>query len=90
MLGMLSMMDRMLGIPMTQLIDLLFLGAPIQEALLGSPKGIGKALELCREHEHGGDADGKPDADPLIGESAPRYFNALLSAGKTMRSFGER
>lgn len=90
MLGMLSMMDRMLSIPMTQLIAVLFLGSAVQEALLGSPQGIGRALELCREHEQGGDIDRRLDADPLIGESASWYFNALLSAGKTMRSFGKQ
>ena len=51
MLGMLSMMDRMLNIPMKQLLDLISIDSRIQDALLGSTKGLGRALELCRYHE---------------------------------------
>ena len=58
MLGMLSMMDRMLNIPMKQLVGLVSIDSRIQEALLGSAKGLGRALELCRYHEQGGDAQG--------------------------------
>ena len=47
MLGMLSMMDRMLNIPMARLVNLVSLNSRIQEGLLGSPDGTGRALELC-------------------------------------------
>jgi EAL and modified HD-GYP domain-containing signal transduction protein len=90
MLGMLSRMDRMLNIPMNQLVALLYLGSATQEALLGSPEGIGMALELCRAHEQGGDIEGRPDANPLIGESTLRYFNAMLATGRTMRLFSSK
>ena len=39
MLGMLSMMDRMLNIPMKKLVDLISVDARIQEAFLGSGRG---------------------------------------------------
>jgi c-di-GMP phosphodiesterase len=84
MLGMLSMMDRMLNIPMMQLVSLVSLNSRIQEALLGSSKGIGRALELCKCHEHGGAVEGLIHNDPLVSESASNYFNALLSAGSTL------
>ena len=86
MLGMLSMMDRMLNIPMAQLVNLVFLNSRIQEALLGSPIGIGRALELCRYHERGGDTEGLLNSDALVRDSAPKYFNALLSAGSSLRA----
>ncbi len=84
MLGMLSMMDRMLSIPMAKLLELIFLCSRIEEALLGSREGIGRALELCEYHERGGDGKGPPHPDPLIRDSADNYFEALLSAGNTM------
>ena len=64
MVGMLSMMDRMLNIPMKRLLELISVDSHIQEALLGSAKGLGRALELCRYHEQGGDSQGliHPDA----------------------------
>ena len=55
MLGMLSMMDRMLNIPMKQLVDLIAINSRLQDSLLGSLKALGRALELCRYHEQGGD-----------------------------------
>jgi hypothetical protein len=85
MLGMLSMMDRMLNIPMKQLVNLISVDSHIQEALLGSTKGMGRALELCRYHEHGGDAQGLLQPDPSVADSAPYYFEALLAAGSTFR-----
>jgi len=81
MLGMLSMMDRMLNIPMKKLLDLVFVSSRIEEALLGEPEGLGKALELCRYHERGGDSAGITPMDPLFSDSAPNYFKALISAG---------
>jgi c-di-GMP-related signal transduction protein len=61
MLGMLSMMDPTLNIPMQQLVGLTSVASQIQGALLGSTKGLGRALELCRYQDHGGDA---PGVDP--------------------------
>jgi c-di-GMP-related signal transduction protein len=84
MLGMLSMMDRMLNIPMKQLLDLISVDAQIQEALLGSTKGLGRALELCRYHEHGGDAQGLIHPDAFVHDSTPYYFEALLKAGGSL------
>jgi c-di-GMP-related signal transduction protein len=81
MLGMLSMMDRMLNIPMHQLIDLIPIDSRVREALLGSTRGIGRALELCRYHEHGGDSQGLPHSDAFMTGSASYYFEALLAAG---------
>jgi len=86
MLGMLSMMDRMLRIPMRQLLSLIYLSSSIEEALLGSKQGIGKALELCEYHERGGDGKGPPHADPLVRDSAANYFKALLAAGNTLHA----
>jgi len=84
MLGMLSMMDRMLNIPMKQLLDLISVDARIQEALLGSVKGLGRALELCRYHEQGGDAQGLIHPDAFLQDSTSYYFEALLKAGSTL------
>jgi EAL and modified HD-GYP domain-containing signal transduction protein len=84
MLGMLSMMDRMLNIPMKQLVGLISIDSRIQEALLGSAKGLGKALELCRYHEHGGDAQGLIHPDAFVQDSTSYYFEALLKAGSAL------
>jgi c-di-GMP-related signal transduction protein len=86
MLGMLSMMDRMLHVPMTKLLGVIYLSSKIEEALLGSKEGLGKALEICEYHERGGDGKGPPHSDPLVRESAANYFDALVSAGKTMHA----
>jgi c-di-GMP-related signal transduction protein len=84
MLGMLSMMDRMLNIPMKQLVGLISIDSRIQEALLGSAKGLGRALELCRYHEQGGDAQGLIHPDAFVQDSTSYYFEALLKAGSTL------
>jgi c-di-GMP-related signal transduction protein len=84
MLGMLSMMDRMLDIPMKRLVELISVDPRIQEALLGSVKGMGRALELCRYHEHGGDSQGLIRLDPFVPDSASHYFEALLAAGSSL------
>ena len=84
MLGMLSMMDRMLNIPMKQLVGLIAIDSRIQEALLGSTKGLGRALELCRYHEQGGDAQGLIHPDAFVQDSTSYYFEALLKAGSSL------
>ena len=38
---------------MKQLVDLISIDSRIQEALLGSAEGMGRALELCRYEERG-------------------------------------
>jgi EAL and modified HD-GYP domain-containing signal transduction protein len=81
MVGMLSLMDRMLNIPMHRLLELIPVDARIQQALLGSPVGMGRALELCRYHEHGGDSQGLTHPDAFVPDSASYYFEALLAAG---------
>jgi len=86
MLGMLSMMDRMLNIPMARLVEIVSLNSRIEEALLGSPKGVGRALQLCRFHERGGDVEGLFQNDALVRDSALNYFNALLSAGNSLQA----
>jgi EAL and modified HD-GYP domain-containing signal transduction protein len=86
MLGMFSMMDRMLNVPMPKLLALVYLSSRMEEALLGSQDGIGRALELCRYHEHGGDGKGPPHSDPLVRNSATNYFEALVSAGNTLHA----
>jgi hypothetical protein len=80
------MMDRMLNIPMARLVDFVPLDPRIQEALLGSPKGVGRALQLCRFHERGGDVEGLFHSDALVRDSALNYFNALLSAGNSLHA----
>jgi EAL and modified HD-GYP domain-containing signal transduction protein len=85
MLGMLSMMDRMLNIPMKQLVDLISIDSRIQEALLGSAKGMGRALALCRYEEHGGDSQGLPHPDELVADSSTYYLKALIAAGNTLQ-----
>jgi EAL and modified HD-GYP domain-containing signal transduction protein len=85
MLGMLSMMDRMLNIPMKQLVELISIDSRIQEALLGSAKGMGRALVLCEYEEHGGDSQGLPHPDELVADSSTYYFKALIAAGNTLQ-----
>jgi EAL and modified HD-GYP domain-containing signal transduction protein len=85
MLGMLSMMDRMLNIPMSQLVGLISIDSRIQEALLGSTKGMGRALELCRYEEHGGDSQGLPQPNESVADSSSYYFRALIAAGNTLQ-----
>jgi c-di-GMP-related signal transduction protein len=85
MLGMLSMMNRMLKIPMKQLVGLISVDSRIQDALLGSAKGLGRALTLCRYEEQGGDSQGLPHPDELIPDSSAYYFRALIAAGKILQ-----
>jgi c-di-GMP phosphodiesterase len=85
MLGMLSMMDRMLNIPMKQLVELISIDSRLQEALLGSEKGMGRALALCRYEEQGGDSQGLPHPDELVADSSTYYFRALIAAGSTLQ-----
>jgi c-di-GMP-related signal transduction protein len=85
MLGMLSMMDRMLNIPMKQLIDLISVDSRIQEALLGSMEGMGRALVLCEYEERGGDCQGLPHPVELVADSSSYYFRALIAAGKALQ-----
>jgi c-di-GMP-related signal transduction protein len=85
MLGMLSMMDRMLNIPMKQLVELISVDTRIQEALLGSAEGMGRALVLCRYEEHGGDSQGLAHPDELVADSSTYYFKALIAAGNTLQ-----
>jgi EAL and modified HD-GYP domain-containing signal transduction protein len=85
MLGMLSMMDRMLNIPMKQLTDLISVDSRIQEALLGSVEGMGRALVLCEYEEHGGDSQGLPHPVELVADSSLYYFRALIAAGNALQ-----
>ncbi len=86
MLGMLSMMDRMLNVPMKQLVDLISVNSRIQEALLDSEDGIGRALRICRYHESGDACKQLPSDDMLFDDSAPNYFDAILATGSILRS----
>jgi EAL and modified HD-GYP domain-containing signal transduction protein len=88
MLGMFSMMDRMLNVPMKQLLGLILLSPRTEEALLGSPAGLGRALELCKYYEHGGNVAVQLPNDTLVHNSASRYFEALLSTGRALRALG--
>jgi c-di-GMP phosphodiesterase len=85
MLGMLSRMDRMLNIPMKQLIDLISVDSRIQEALLGSVEGMGRALVLCEYEERGGDSQGLPHPVASVADSSSYYFRALIAAGNALR-----
>jgi EAL and modified HD-GYP domain-containing signal transduction protein len=85
MLGMLSMMDRMLNIPMKQLTDLISVDTRIQEALLRSVDGMGRALVLCEYEERGGDSQGLPHPVALVADSSTYYFRALIAAGKALQ-----
>ena len=84
MLGMLSMMDRMLNIPMKQLLDLISVDSRIQDALLGSPKGLGRALELCRYHEQGGDAQGLIHPDAFVLGQHPVLLRSPVKGRKCL------
>jgi c-di-GMP-related signal transduction protein len=84
MLGMLSVMDRMLNIPMARLVELIPISHRVQEALLGSKEGIGRVLELCRYQEQGGDGQELVLHDAFVPNSAAYYLEALLAAGKTL------
>jgi hypothetical protein len=75
----------MLNIPMKQLVDLISIDSRIQEALLGSAKGMGRALALCRYEEHGGDSQGLPHPDELVADSSTYYLKALIAAGNTLQ-----
>jgi EAL and modified HD-GYP domain-containing signal transduction protein len=88
MVGMLSMMDQMLSIPMKQLLRLVCLSSRIENVLLGSRKGLGSALELCEYYEHAGDSKVPPYSDSLLHDSASRYFKALLSTGSVLHALG--
>jgi c-di-GMP-related signal transduction protein len=85
MLGMLSMMDRMLNIPMKLLVDLISVDARIQEALLGSVEGMGRALALCEYEERGGDSQGLSHPVALVADSSSYYFRALIAAGNALQ-----
>jgi c-di-GMP-related signal transduction protein len=85
MLGMLSMLDRMLNIPMKTLLDLIPVDSRIQEALLGSEEGMGRALALCRYEEQGGSSRGLPPPEKMVPDCSAYYFEALITAGKTLR-----
>jgi EAL and modified HD-GYP domain-containing signal transduction protein len=85
MLGMLSRMDRMLNIPMKQLTDLISVDSRIQEALLGSVEGMGRALVLCEYEERGGDSQGLPHPVELVADSSSYYFRALIAAGNALQ-----
>ena len=86
MLGMLSMMDRMLNIPMKRLVDLISVDSRIQEALLGCEEGMGRALAWCRYEEQGGDSRGLPRPNELLPDSSAYYFRALIAAGKALQN----
>jgi EAL and modified HD-GYP domain-containing signal transduction protein len=88
MVGMLSMMDQMLSIPMKQLLHLVCLSSRVENVLLGSRKGLGSALELCEYYEHAGDSKVPPYSDSLLHDSASRYFKALLSTGSVLHALG--
>jgi EAL and modified HD-GYP domain-containing signal transduction protein len=88
MVGMLSMMDQMLSIPMKQLLRLVCLNTRIENVLLGSRKGLGSALELCEYYEHAGDRAVLPYSEDLLHDSASRYFKALLSTGSVLHALG--
>jgi c-di-GMP-related signal transduction protein len=88
MLGMLSVMDRMLNIPMVQLVELIPVSPRFHEALLGSTEGIGRVLELCRYQEEGGDAQAQVRHDSFVPDSATYYFEALLAAGNSLHAIG--
>jgi EAL and modified HD-GYP domain-containing signal transduction protein len=88
MLGMLSMMDQMLNVSMKQLLTLVSLTSRIEDALRGSSKGLGRALELCQYYEHAGNDTPTFDSDALLRNSASRYFDALLSTGRALHALG--
>jgi EAL and modified HD-GYP domain-containing signal transduction protein len=88
MVGMLSMMDQMLSIPMRQLLRLVSLSPRIENALLGADKGLGSALELCKYYEQASKSTVPSCSDRLIHESASHYFEALLSTGTLLHALG--
>jgi hypothetical protein len=75
----------MLNIPMKKLVDLISVDARIQEALLGSEKGMGRALAVCRYEEQGGDSQGLPHPNEIVSDSSTYYFKALIAAGNTLQ-----
>jgi c-di-GMP-related signal transduction protein len=85
---MLSMMDQMLNISMKQFLGLISLSPRIENALLGSPEGLGRALELCSYYEHPDCNALQSDPKSLLLNSASRYFKALLTTGSSLRALG--
>ncbi|WP_161570988.1 EAL and HDOD domain-containing protein [Granulicella sibirica] len=52
-LGMLSLIDVILGMPMSQIVDSLPVDREMKAALLGTPSTLARALDLVRCHESG-------------------------------------
>lgn len=84
-LGLLSLLDAMLGMPMASALSGLTIDAGIRQALLGFPSQVQTCLELCRGFE------GRPDAGAasvlerfgVPPETASRiYFEALAWAAQ--------
>jgi EAL and modified HD-GYP domain-containing signal transduction protein len=90
MLGMLSMMDRMLNIPMNRLVALIAVAPRMREALLGSTEGLGRALTLCKYEERGGSLQGLIHPDESVRDSSSYYFRALIAAAQNLRGFSAR
>jgi c-di-GMP-related signal transduction protein len=88
MLGMLSMMDSMMDISMKTLLKFVFVNSRIEDALLGSPKGLGKALELCRYRERGGESTDLLYGDAIFRDSYSRYVQALISTSSLLHALG--
>lgn len=88
MVGMLSMMDQMLSIPMKQLLRIICLNSRVESALLGSSKGLGSALELCKYYEHANNITDPPCSDEILQDSALHYYEALLSTGSALQVLG--
>jgi EAL and modified HD-GYP domain-containing signal transduction protein len=88
MVGMLSMMDQMLSIPMKQLLRIICLNTRVESALLGSSKGLGSALELCKYYEHTSNNTVPPCSDEILQDSASHYYEALLSTESALQALG--
>jgi hypothetical protein len=46
---------------------------------------MGRALELCRYEERGGESQGRPHPDEAVPDSGSYYWRALIAAGNTLQ-----
>ncbi len=90
-MGMLSFMDVVLGRPMSEIVTDLPLSAPVAEALLGGPLGLGRILRLVTAYEKADWSkvaqlrEGTPLQDeqlPLLYQEAVEWTNQIYSVGK--------
>ena len=87
-LGMLSLMDVVLDMPMSQVVEQLPLHQKIKEALLGKRSSLSVALELVRARESGGwfETTNIQEKIGLPGSEASRFYTVAIQWADTVCS----